>query len=110
MDSRCIFIAYGVILKHLEVDEITWVSLLIVLRGVLTTFSVGKRGRATFFKTSVLKSVNKKKLSVLNHSVRFSWYQNDCFHTRSFNFEGSSALEGGPIEIHHLCSWGPGSK
>jgi hypothetical protein len=24
MDSRCIFMAHGVILKHLEVDKITW--------------------------------------------------------------------------------------
>jgi hypothetical protein len=26
MDSRCIFMAYGVILKHLEVDKIIWGS------------------------------------------------------------------------------------
>jgi hypothetical protein len=26
MDSRCIFMAYGIILKHLEVDKITWGS------------------------------------------------------------------------------------
>jgi hypothetical protein len=54
------FMAYGVILKHLEVDKITWGSFTkknIIfllegwspLRGALTAFSAGKRGGMPFF-------------------------------------------------------------
>jgi hypothetical protein len=46
MDSRSIFMAYGVILKHLEVDKIRGEA---PLRGALTAFSAGKRGRVPFF-------------------------------------------------------------
>jgi hypothetical protein len=38
--SRYIIMAYGVILKHSEVDKITW--------GVKETFSAGKRCGALF--------------------------------------------------------------
>jgi hypothetical protein len=45
--------AYGVILKHLEVDKITWGSFSKILkgplRGALMAISVGKRGGAPFF-------------------------------------------------------------
>jgi hypothetical protein len=49
--------AHGVILKHLEVDEITWGSFskkkkrsfFFFLRGVPTAFSAGKRDGAPFF-------------------------------------------------------------
>jgi hypothetical protein len=38
--------AYGVILKHLEVDKITWEDF---LEEALTAFSMGKRGWEPFF-------------------------------------------------------------
>jgi hypothetical protein len=52
--------AYGIILKHLEMDKITWGGnflkkkiffnvFILFLRGALTAFSAGKRGRAPFF-------------------------------------------------------------
>jgi hypothetical protein len=41
--------AYGVILKHLEVDKITWGSFSKKKRGAVMAFSAGKRGGATFF-------------------------------------------------------------
>jgi hypothetical protein len=47
---------HGVILKHLEVDKITWIHLktkniyiYFVLRVALTAFSAGKRGGVPFF-------------------------------------------------------------
>jgi hypothetical protein len=59
MESRCIFIAYGDSLKHLEVDKITWglFSKKTTTKKqfkknkgwALKAFSAGKRGGAPFF-------------------------------------------------------------
>jgi hypothetical protein len=51
MDSGCIFIAYGVILMHLEVDKITW-GVIFLKRGANSLFGV-KEGRGAPFLTGV---------------------------------------------------------
>jgi hypothetical protein len=55
MDSKLIFMAHGLILKHLEVDKLTWGVIFFFkegrppLRVALTAFLAGKRAGAPFF-------------------------------------------------------------